>query len=69
MSPTIPARLLDQLLNPTEAPLPAESGLRSIAVTYPRREIRVLGWDWLGLYFLPSFGFRLALRRPFGVVI
>ena len=63
--------LLDQLRNPSEAPLPAGSGLRSIAVNYPRREIRMLGWDvnWLVLYFVLSFGFMLALRRPFGVVI
>jgi hypothetical protein len=63
--------LFDQLLNPSEAPLPVDTGLRSIAVTYPRREIRVLGWDvnWLVLYFVLSFVFMLLLRRPFGVVI
>jgi hypothetical protein len=62
---------LDQLLNPSEAPLPAESMLRSIAVTYPRREIRVLGRDvnWLVVYFVLSFLFMLGLKRPLGVVL
>jgi hypothetical protein len=63
--------VLDQLLNPSEAPLPAGSQVESIAVTYPRREIHVLGWEvnWLVLYFALSFVFMLVLRRPFGVVI
>jgi hypothetical protein len=62
---------VDQLLSPSEAPLPADSRVTSIAVTYPRREIHVLGWDvnWLVLYFVLSFVFMLALRQPFGVVI
>ena len=61
---------LDQLLNPSEAPLPVDSQVKSMAVPYPRREIRVLGWDvnWLVLYFVLSFVFMLLLRRPFGVV-
>jgi hypothetical protein len=63
--------VFDELLNPSEAPLPAGSQVKSIAVTYPLRDIRVLGWDvnWLVLYFALSFVFMLALRRPFGVVI
>ena len=62
---------VDQFLNPSEAPLPADSRVTSIAVTYPRREIRVLGWDvnWLVLYFILSFLFMLALRGPLGVVV
>ena len=64
-------RALEQLLNPSEAPLPVDSQVNSMAVTYPRREIRVLGWDvnWLVLYFVLSFVLMLLLRRPFGVVI
>jgi hypothetical protein len=70
-----PARVsgsaLDHVLNPSEAPLPAESRVTSIAVTYPRREIRVLRWDvnWLVVYVALSFLFMMALRRPFGVVL
>jgi hypothetical protein len=62
---------VDQLLNPSEAPLPADSQVTSIAVTYPRREIHVLGWDvnWIVVYFVLSFLFMLALRGPLGVVV
>jgi hypothetical protein len=63
--------VLDQLLNPSEAPLPDGGVLTSIAVTYSRRDIRVFGWDvnWLVVYFVLSFGFMLALRRLLGVVL
>jgi hypothetical protein len=62
---------VDQLLNPSELPLPGGGPLKAIAVDYPRRNIRVLGWevDWLVVYFVLSFGFMLALKRPLGVVL
>jgi hypothetical protein len=61
---------LDQVLNPSEPPLP-EGPLTSIAITYPHRDIRILGWEmnWLVAYFIMSFAFMLALRRPLGVII
>jgi hypothetical protein len=63
--------VLDQLLYPSEAPLPNDGALTAIAVQYPRREIRILGWDtdWLIAYVALIMIFMIALRRPFGVVL
>lgn len=63
--------LLDQLVNPSEATLPARHGLTAIAVAYPERAIRVLGWDagWLTVYLVLTFAFMLLLKRPLGVVL
>ena len=63
--------LIDQLVNPSEAPLPARQGLTAIAVAYHERAFRVLGRDagWLTVYLVLTFAFMLALKRPLGVVL
>ena len=63
--------LIDQLANPSEATLPAHHGLTAIAVAYPERAIRVLGWEagWLTVYLVLTFAFMLLLKRPLGVVL
>jgi hypothetical protein len=55
---------LNQLQYPSEAPLPDDSPVESIAVTYPRRDVSVLGRDvpWLVVFFAFSIVFALALR-------
>jgi hypothetical protein len=62
---------INQLLYAAEPPLPDDAGVESIAVTYPRRELTVLGYrtHWLIVFFALSMVFVLVLRRPFGVVL
>lgn len=63
-------RFLGQFLRPVESPLPASAGVESIAVTYPRRDLRVFGWSvsWVVVLVVLSFVFATALKRPFRVV-
>jgi hypothetical protein len=62
---------VNQLLYPAEDPLPGESPIASIAVTYPEEEVSFLGWrvNWLVLFFILSVGLALALRRRLGVTL
>lgn len=62
---------LDQLVWPAEPPLPADSGVAWIGISYPDRDIDVLGWqiDWLIIFFVLSIVFAFALRKPFDVTI
>jgi uncharacterized membrane protein (DUF106 family) len=62
---------LDQLIYPAEPPLPAASPIRSIAVTYPGRDLDLLGWglNWMVVFFVLSIVFAFALRNRFGVTI
>jgi len=68
-----PSRLsrgfLNQLLYPAEAPLPAESPIRSISVAYPEASVSVLGWPlhWMIVYFVLAIVFAFALRNVFKV--
>lgn len=63
----------DQLLYPAEAPLPADSPLRSVALAYPSGDGGVSGWDseitWMAILFLASMVMALALSKPLGVTI
>ena len=40
--------LLDQLLYPAEPPLPGDSAIRSISLSYPERDVDVFGWRCTG---------------------
>jgi uncharacterized membrane protein (DUF106 family) len=71
-SPIRPAAsFLDQVLYPSESPLPADSALSSIAVGYADGTVDVFGWGihWMIVYFALSIAFAFALRKPFGVVL
>ena len=61
----------NELLYPAEPPLPKESSIRSIAVTYPGAEISVfgVGVHWMIVYCLLSIAFAFILKGPFRVVI
>jgi hypothetical protein len=63
-------RFVNQLLYPAERPLPAGTRVESIAVTYARRGVRVLGQElhWMVVFFGLSMVFALALRTRFKVV-
>jgi hypothetical protein len=61
----------NELLYPAEPPLPKESGLASITLTYPEDAVSVLGWhvNWLVAFFLLSVAFAFALRGRMGVTL
>lgn len=62
---------INQLMYPSERPLPSDAAVTSISVRYPSRSIRVLGWDlpWLAVYFGLSLVFAVVLRKPLGVTL
>jgi hypothetical protein len=63
--------LLDQLLYPSEPPLPGDAAVSAISLGYRERDIDVLGWDmnWMVVYFGLSLLFAVALKKPLGVTI
>ena len=63
--------VLDQMMYPSEDPLPRQAGVTSISIDYASRDIRVLRWNmnWLVLYVALTIVFMMALRRRFGVVL
>jgi hypothetical protein len=71
-SPVRPARgFVNQLLYPSETPLPDGSGLTAITIAYPERPFFVAGWDigWSGVYLALTLVFALTLKGAFGVVM
>jgi len=56
---------LDLLLHPGEPPIETGSGVVSIAVDYPRRELGFGRWKvgWLVPFFALSMGAGLAFKR------
>ena len=66
-SPVRPgASLIDEVLYPSEAPLPDSAPFASIGVAYPDRRIAVFGLQvpWFDVYFVLSVVFALGLKRP-----
>jgi hypothetical protein len=61
----------DQLLMPAEAPLPADSPIEAIEITYPERAIPVLGvhFHWIVVFLLLSTLFAFVFRSVFNVVL
>ena len=67
-SPVRPsARLIDEVFQPSEAPLPDSAPFASITVDYPERRIDVFGAHvaWIVLYTALSIVFALTLKRTF----
>ncbi|MCK4337630.1 MAG: hypothetical protein KAX11_06785 [Candidatus Aminicenantes bacterium] len=62
---------LDQLFNPGEAPLPKDSPIKSIELTYPNESMNLFGWHvhWIIVYFALSVIFGFALKGLFGIEI
>jgi hypothetical protein len=60
-----------QLLYPAEPPLPAGSPVRAVRLSYPEREVSVLGhgMNWMIPFFVLSIVFAFALRGLFKVTI
>jgi hypothetical protein len=65
------SNLFDQLLYPAEPPLPGDSAIRSITLSYPERDVDVFGWalPWWAWFFALTLVFGFALRGPLGVTI
>ena len=62
---------INQLLYPAEAPIESNVPIEGIYVTYPEREVNLLGWKthWMIAFFVLSIVFAFALKKRFGVVI
>jgi uncharacterized membrane protein (DUF106 family) len=62
---------LNQLLYPSEEPLPDDSPMTAIRVSYPERDFVILGWDvhWMIVYFALSIVFAFVLKKPFNVTL
>ena len=62
---------LSQLLYPAEPPLPSGSPVRAVRLSYPEREVEVLGrgMHWMIPFFALSIVFAFALRGLFKVTI
>jgi hypothetical protein len=63
--------LLDQLLYPSEPPLPADGSVAQIALPYPEPGLALLGWrvHWMIVYVALSMLSAFALARRFGVTL
>jgi hypothetical protein len=61
----------NQLWMPAEAPLPADSPIEAIDISYPERAIRVFGFplDWVAVFVVLSMLSAILLRRVFNVVL
>lgn len=61
----------DQLWMPAEAPLPADSPIEAIDITYPERAIPVFGFrlHWLAVFVILSTLMAFLLRPVFKVVL
>jgi hypothetical protein len=63
------ASIWDQMWLPAEAPLPADSPIEAIDITYPERAIHVFGFPlhWLAVFVILSMLFAFLLRPVFKV--
>lgn len=63
--------LLDQVLYPGETPLPSNSPLEAIIISYPAKNMNLFGWriHWLIVYFALSIIFGFCLKGVLGVEI
>jgi hypothetical protein len=71
-SPVRPAaNWIDQIEDPSEPPLPADSRVDAITVGYPPRELTILGWrtPWVVIYGVLTVLFGLGLGRAFRIEV
>ncbi len=63
--------IIDNLLYPGEAPLPASRMIESVSVNYPGLEIFVFGFviNWLVLFFVLSIVFGFAFKGVLGIEV
>jgi hypothetical protein len=67
----VDAGFVSQLLYPAEPPLPSGSPVHAVRLSYPAREVSVLGWPmhWMIPFFALSIAFAFALRGVFKVTL
>ncbi len=67
----VAAGLADQLLYPSERPLPGDSPVAGITVKYPEPGISVFGWrvHWMVVYAVLSMACALVLARRFRITL
>ena len=67
----VEAGILNQLLYPSESPLPGRGPVSAITVGYAEQDVPIFGvsLNWMVLYFALSLVFAFILRKPFGVTI
>ncbi len=65
------AGILAVWMSPAEAPLPKDSPLRSISITYPDRDMKLMGigMHWLLVFFVVSVAFGFAIKGVVGVEV
>jgi hypothetical protein len=65
------AGFLNEVLYPAEPPIQSDVPIEAIVVSYPERDIDVLGYPvhWMIAFFVLSLVFAFALKSRFGVVI
>jgi hypothetical protein len=63
------ASWLEELASPSESPLPASTAIDRVTVTYPSRDILVVGWraPWLLVYLGLTIVFGLIIGRLFHI--
>lgn len=67
----VSSNFFKMLFYPTENPLPHESKVESIEVTYPSRDIKIFNRNvpWIGIFFIVSVAAAFALKGMFKVEI
>lgn len=70
-SPLRVSGLVNQLLYPSEPPLPADGPAAEIVLPYPERGLNILGWrvHWMIVYVALSMITAFALAKRFGVTL
>ena len=65
------ANTWDAFLYPSEPPIPRDSVIQSVHVSYPHRELRFLGITvhWLVAFFIISVAAGFALKGAFGIEV
>ena len=63
--------LLDQLLYPSEPPIPSNAPISQIALPYPEPGLQILGWrvHWMIVYVALSMVTAFALAKRMGVTL
>jgi hypothetical protein len=71
LSPNKVRGWMHELVFPAESPVRKDGAVKSISLSYPDREVSLLGWKshWLVHFFILTIVFAFLLRKPMGVTI
>jgi uncharacterized membrane protein (DUF106 family) len=71
LSPNKVRGWMHELVFPAESPVGKDGAVESISLSYPDREVSLLGWKshWLVHFFILTIVFAFLLRKPMGVTI